>query len=723
MASLCVILIQVNALAVLSPHQTVLSASSDRKIAVWKLGSQKNEPYPEFLLAHSDYVNGLAVLDANSGIVASAGLRGEIMIWDLMAERCLGDNEKDGAVKDEKTHPKTFDGLVSPSIYSIAPVKTTNAAEGDGSALLAVGSVDNVVRVWDCRKARPLNEKSPVALDSPRASLANAACVHELRGHTEPVRSIVSGCGDIPMIASAGADCSIRYWDLRNTRTPVYALFPHHQSIWAMTSYDENDLSVVLSADKGGHIRATNLSTRQTKLVASVPESVLCLHLSRKQKDFLFVGSTSSSILGFKLDKSLVSDFSGCEGTESIVGRSRRIGRAIDATVEAADPVLSKAEICLDGYPSVVEHSVCPDKRKIIARYSDETVVTWDVLKMDKVRKAKPSEKEDGTKLFQRHVRAIQEKQWYLDIPTWFTSDIKLGCLGITLNVRNCFKAERYANDLDLTLSERPVQNESRINFGELLLRSVFAGKIEQDSNGHASPQAAKGRTSTVEMDPVCLISAPPDSSSSLLTWRIWNDGDADWNSLIPMWIQDFVLEHRSPIPPEPKWSFLVHPAEGSGLPSVPQPKLNAPRIIRIHQIVNFVENKLPVVKQSDDDPVPQVEKPQLQISCLGVLLGPRISLATIKKHVWKRPDDVVLHYSAQDTSAQGTTLAQGTLAEGTSAEGTSAEGTSAEGTSAEGTSAEGTSAEGTSAEGTSAEGTSAEGTSTEGTSTEGTST
>ena len=60
----------------------------------------------------------------------------------------------------------------------------------------------------------------------------------------------------------------------------------------------------------------------------------------------------------------------------------------------------------------------------------------------------------------------------------------------------------------------------------------------------------------------------------------------------MPPWAADAVLRGELPFVKELKSAFVLQPAEGSGLPSLLQSRLNAPRILQVMKVRAAVQNR-----------------------------------------------------------------------------------------------------------------------------------
>jgi hypothetical protein len=90
-----------------------------------------------------------------------------------------------------------------------------------------------------------------------------------------------------------------------------------------------------------------------------------------------------------------------------------------------------------------------------------------------------------------------------------------------------------------------------------------------------------------------CLPPRPPpnpvvSTSASGATWRTsaaaFTGREREGEDL-PSWVCDAVLRGLLPYVKELKAAFVLHPAEGSSLPSLLQSRLNAPRILQVAKV------------------------------------------------------------------------------------------------------------------------------------------
>lgn len=79
-------------------------------------------------------------------------------------------------------------------------------------------------------------------------------------------------------------------------------------------------------------------------------------------------------------------------------------------------------------------------------------------------------------------------------------------------------------------------------------------------------------------------------------TWRRPFDafsGDEAPGDVVPEWAAGAVLHGTFPYARELKSAFVLHPSEGSGLPSLLQPRLNAPRVLQVKKVAAYCAARL----------------------------------------------------------------------------------------------------------------------------------
>lgn len=177
----------------------LVSASRDRTLRLWS--SQDFQPLGEPLRQHTDCVNAVAVSPCGS-MIASGSDDATIVLWDAQA---------------------VLDGGAAEGGPSKAAVRATLTGHGGsvwavafspGSALLASGSLDTNVRLWD-----------------PRSGLSLAT----FEGHRATVWSVAFS-PDGFTLASGSSDKSVRLWEVQAQQEAALARMRNGDARAAVTA-------------------------------------------------------------------------------------------------------------------------------------------------------------------------------------------------------------------------------------------------------------------------------------------------------------------------------------------------------------------------------------------------------------------------------------------------------------------------------------------------------
>ncbi|XP_020254792.1 WD repeat-containing protein 48 isoform X2 [Asparagus officinalis] len=668
---------------------TLVSCSSDTTVKMWNCLS--DGACTRTLRQHSDYVICLAAAGKNSNIVASGGLGGEVFIWDIEAA-LLPVTKSVDAAEDESSNGLSSSGNGLP-LTSLRTVNSSNnipvhnnpphsynpvAAKGhkdsvyalamnDTGSLLVSGGTEKVVRVWD-----------------PRTGSKNM----KLRGHTDNIRALlIDSSGRFCL--SGSSDSMIRLWDLGQQRC-VHSYAVHTDSVWALASTPT--FSHVYSGGRDLSVYLTDLSTRESVLLCKKDHPVLQLAL---QDDSIWVASTDSSVYRWPAE--------GCNPQKvfqrggSFLAGNLSFSRA-RASLEgsAPAPVFKEPSMTIPGIPGIVQHEILNNRRRVLTKDAAGSVKLWDITRGIVI--------EDYGKVdFEEKKQALFEM---VSIPAWFTMDTRLGSLSVHLDTPQCFSAEMYAADLNILgaaedhkinlaqeslrglLAHWMAKRRQRIgaqassngdisSARDISLRNLSHSRIEVDdtSENHNTAVLPAFEFSTVS--PPSIITEGHGTYGGPWRKKITDlDGTEDEKDF-PWWCLDCVLNGRMPPRENTKCSFYLHPCEGSTIPVITQGKLSAPRILRIHKVINYVIEKIVLDKPLDGGSSDgtfglglsagqsqlssigdgslrsglkpwQKVKPSIEILCNNQVLSPEMSLATVRAYIWKKPEDLVLNYRLQ---------------------------------------------------------------------------
>ncbi|CAJ1960988.1 unnamed protein product [Sphenostylis stenocarpa] len=702
---------------VLVADSTLVSCSSDTTLKTWNAFSLGT--CTRTLRQHTDYVTCLAAAGKNSNIVASGGLGGEVFIWDI--EAAINPVSKcNDATVDESSNGINGSGNLLP-LTSLRTISSSNnmsttttqtqgyipiAAKGhkdsvyalatnESGTILVSGGTEKVVRVWDAR---------------------TGSKTLKLRGHTDNIRALlVDSSGRYCL--SGSSDSMIRLWDIGQQRC-VHSYAVHTDSVWALASTPT--FSHVYSGGRDFSLYLTDLQTRESSLLCTGEHPILQLAL---HDDSIWVASTDSSVHRWPAE--------GCNpekifqrGNSFLAGNLSFSRARVSPEGSTPVPVYKEPALTILGTPAIVQHEILNNKRHVLTKDASGSVKLWEITKGIVIEDyGKVSFEEKKEELFEM-----------VSIPAWFTVDTRLGSLSVHLDTPQCFSAEMYSADLNII--GKP--EDDKVNLARETLKGLLAHWLRKRKQRTGSAAPANGE----------LLPGKDTASRSLAHSRIEVDGSSENDSMVyppfefsvtsppsiitegthggqwrkkitdldgtkdekdfPWWCLDCVLNNRLPPRENTKCSFYLQPCEGSSVQIVTQGKLSAPRILRIHKVVNYVVEKMVLDKpldslsgdgsfgpgfsgsQSQHQTVGdgsfrsgfkpwQKLRPSIEILCnnqasnmlftslrcslmtvheysmdeltdirgstLIIVLSPEMSLATVRTYIWKKSDDLVLNY------------------------------------------------------------------------------
>ncbi|KAI3724512.1 hypothetical protein L2E82_36292 [Cichorium intybus] len=641
--------------AVLVGGNTLVSCSSDTTVKIWD--SFSDGTCTRTLSQHTDYVTCLASAENNSNIVASGGLGGEVFIWDVEAALVPVTNSSETGVSDssngsEKSMAVTSLRAVSSSngITSLAnqpqgyvPISAKGHKESvyalsmnDTGTILVSGGTEKAVRVWDSRSGSKMMK---------------------LRGHTDNIRALLlDSTGRFCL--SGSSDSMIRLWDLGQQRC-VHSYAVHTDSVWALATTPT--FSHVYSGGRDLSLYLTDLSTRESLLLCTKEQPIQQLALD---DDGIWIATTDSSVDRWPSEHLNPEKLFQRGG--SFLAGNLSFSRA-RASLEGSTPVpvYRAPNVTIDGIPGIIQHEILNNRRHVLTKDNSGSVKLWEITKGVVIQ-------DYGQVSFEEKKEELFEM---VSIPAWFTADTRLGSLSIHLDTPQCFSAEMYSADLSITQKAE----DDKINLGRETLKGLLAYYLSKKKHRFVPQPSVNGdipSNKDISSKNITLSKAevdgnvqqdsrihPPFQFSSTFPPSIITEGSQNgpWRKKItdlnksededfPRWVLDSVLHNRMPPREHTKCSFYLHPFEGSTAQILTQGKLSAPRILRIHKVVNYVVEKMVLDKSSDtlisDGTLkPWKLKPSIEILCNNQVLAPEMSLATVRTYIWKKSEDLVLNY------------------------------------------------------------------------------
>ncbi|KAL2325440.1 hypothetical protein Fmac_024498 [Flemingia macrophylla] len=668
--------------SVLVGDNVLVSCSSDTTLKTWNALSTGT--CTRTLRQHSDYVTCLAAAEKNSNMVASGGLGGEVFIWDIEAAvasavKCndVMDNDNSNGINGSGNSIPTRSLRTISSSNSISvhtsqtqgyiPIVAKGHKESvyalamnEGGTLLVSGGTEKVVRVWDPR---------------------SGSKTLKLKGHTDNIRALLlDSTGRFCL--SGSSDSMIRLWDLSQQRC-LHSYAVHTDSIWALAS--TSTFSHVYSGGRDFSLYLTDLHTRESVLLCNGEHPILQLAL---HDNSIWVASTDSSVHRWPGEGGNPQKVFQ-RGNSFLAGNLSFSRARVSLEGSTPVPVYKQPTLTIPGIPAMVQHEVLNNKRHVLTKDTSGLVKLWEITKGVVVEDyGKVSFEEKKEELFEM-----------VSIPAWFTVDTRLGCLSVHLDTPQCFSAEMYSADLNIV--GKP--EDDKVNLAQETLKGLLANWLTKRKQRIGTPATANGELlsgkdsatslshSQVEVDGSSetdamvyppfefSIVSPPSiitegTHGGSLRKKITDlDGTEDEKDF-PWWCLDCLLNNRLPPRENTKCSFYLHPCEGSSLQILTQGKLSAPRILRIHKVINYVIEKMVLDKPLDsvnsDGNFPpglagsqlqhqavgdgsfrsgfkpwQKIRPSIEILCNNQIFSPEMSLATVRAYIWKKTDDLVLNY------------------------------------------------------------------------------
>ncbi|PPD96606.1 hypothetical protein GOBAR_DD06362 [Gossypium barbadense] len=659
---------------VIAGDNTLVSCSSDTTLKTWNCLSDGT--CTSTLRQHSDYVTCLAAAEKNTNVVASGGLGGEVFVWDI--EAAVTPLSKSSDVLEDNCSNGINGSANSLSISSLRTISSSNSiaaqtaqchgyvpisakghkesvyalAINDSGSLLVSGGTEKVVRVWDPR---------------------TGSKTMKLRGHTDNIRALLMDSTGRYCL-SGSSDSMIRLWDLGQQRC-VHSYAVHTDSVWALASTPT--FSHVYSGGRDLSLYLTDLTTRESLFLCTKEHPILQLAL---HDDSIWVATTDSSVHRWPAEgKNPQKVFQ--RGGSFLAGNLSFSRARVSLEGSTPAPVYKEPIFSIPGTPAIVQHEILNNRRHVLTKDTAGSVKLWEITKGVVIE-------DYGQVSFDEKKEQLFEM---VSIPAWFTVDTRLGSLSVHLDTPQCFSAEMYSADLNIT--GKP--EDDKVNLARETLKGLLAYWMTKRRQRLGSQASVNGDVlsgkdittkslthSRIEVD----VNAENDSMvypsfefstvspPSIITegsqggpWRkkiTELDGTEDEKDF-PGWVLDCVLSNKLPPRENTKCSFYLHPCEGSAVQILTQGKLSAPRILRIHKVANYVVEKLD--KPSDNANTDGTFSPGLggRLQHLAVgdgsfrsglkpwqkprpsveVLSPDMSLATVRAYVWKKPEDLVLNY------------------------------------------------------------------------------
>ncbi|PPS17551.1 hypothetical protein GOBAR_AA03011 [Gossypium barbadense] len=616
----------INCLAVLKSSALygcnyLFTGSRDGTLKRWALGENAATCSATFE-SHVDWVNDTVIAGDSTlvscssdttlktNVVASGGLGGEVFVWDIEAAVTPVSKSSD-VVEDDCSNSMNGSAnllpISSPRTISSSNSIRTHITQGhgyvpiavkghkesvyalamnDSSSLLVSGGTEKVVRVWD-----------------PRTGSKNM----KLRGHADNIRALLLDSTGrlILFVRVLGFYDQVHnlLWDLGQQRC-VHSYAVHTDSVWALASTPT--FSHVYS---GGR----DLS--------------LALH-----DDSIWVATTDSSVCRWPAEGRTPQNVFQRGG--SFLAGNLSFSRArVSLEGSTPAPVYKEPIFTIPGTPAIVQHEILNNRRHVLTKDAAGSVKLWEITRgvviVDYGQGYVFAVSIYPFSNFNVQVSFDEKKEQLFEmvsIPAWFTADTRLGCLSVHLDTPQCFTAEMYSVDLNITgKPEDDKVNLARETLKGLLVHWLAKRRQRHDFQASANGDVVSGKDMTARSSAHSRIEVdgnaendslvyPPFEFSTVSPPSVITEGSqgGPWRKKItdldatedekdfPSWVLDCVLNNRLPPRENTKCSFYLYPCEGSAVQILTQGKLSAPRILRMHKVVNYVIEKLVLDKPID---------------------------------------------------------------------------------------------------------------------------
>merc|ERR1719487_6488 len=221
-----------------SHRDRLLSGGYDATVKIWQMSTGKQLAT---LRGHEGWVNCLELLEVGRFAV-SGGSDGQIRLWDLEPHGCIHTagpphgSERYAvqclALKQQEALLSGHSGLRHLLQWDLNTGQCVDAFFGhtddiytlhcDGlSSLIASGSKDRTVKMWDLRTSGEKN---------------GSGCVGELRGHTGAVLDLKLRGN---RVVSTSMDKTLKMWDVRQTMKPIVTLEGHSAAVHCVDFRDQ----------------------------------------------------------------------------------------------------------------------------------------------------------------------------------------------------------------------------------------------------------------------------------------------------------------------------------------------------------------------------------------------------------------------------------------------------------------------------------------------------
>ena len=206
--------------------ELLLSGSWDDSVRLWDAASARPRPLSAFVNAHARCCYGVAWNPRHADVFATCGGDGLLKIWDARRPADAPPTLSVPVVSDPGMGG-TMMGMGAAAMQG--PMMPAEALCLDwckyNDALLAVGSVDRCLRLFDVRKG---GGGGGIGAAAAAPSPSHSPVVAAFHGHAYAVRRVAFSPHQETVLASASYDMTVRLWDAAAPGEPLLKVWGHH---------------------------------------------------------------------------------------------------------------------------------------------------------------------------------------------------------------------------------------------------------------------------------------------------------------------------------------------------------------------------------------------------------------------------------------------------------------------------------------------------------------